>query len=221
MDDVLAAAKRSIAIPTEEELIARAAALVPALKARAAHCEQIRRIPEETVQDFISAGIHRICSPERFGGMGYGVDVAMLASLEIGRGCASSAWMAGQWPGHGFLASAFPLEAQQEYWDDPDVLSSTASATVRCNVEEVDGGFRLSGSWKFSSGADWAEWIFPHAPQGMFLVPKKDFRVEDDWQVMGLSGTGSKTVTVDGAVVPAVVHDRPPNAPRHPRPVGR
>lgn len=195
-------AQQNTAQPTEAELIARAAKLVPVLKERAARCEELRRIPEETVADFFDAGIMNIASPVRFGGMGHGIDTAMMVSLEIGRGCASSAWMAGQWPGHGFIASNFSLEAQQEYWDNPRVLSSTASATVRCEVEEVDGGFMLSGSWKFSSGVDWADWIFPHAPQGMFLVPKKDFRIEDDWHVFGLSGTGSKTATVDRVFIP-------------------
>jgi len=83
------------------------------------------------------------------------------------------------------------------------VLSSTASAIVRLDAEPVDGGFKIDGQLKFSSGCDAAEWILAFiAPLAMCLVPRSDIRVEDDWYVMGLRGTGSKSVVFDNVFVP-------------------
>ena len=65
------------------------------------------------------------------------------------------------------------------------------------NLEDVPGGIRASAHMRFSSGCDYAEWILLMAPPVMCLVPKADFRVEDDWYVMGLRGTGSKSVVIE------------------------
>jgi alkylation response protein AidB-like acyl-CoA dehydrogenase len=191
--------------PTVDELVQRAAALVPTLKERAEHCEELRQIPAETVEDFKKAEFLRIAQPLRFGGLGYDVETVTEVAMEIGRGCASSAWMAGQWPGHNFMIGYWPLEAQEEYFgtSGPDTMSSTASAIVKMDVEEKRDGYQVSAHLKFSSGCDYAEWILLNMPPyGECLVPKSDFRIEDDWYVMGLKGTGSKAVVMDDIFVP-------------------
>ena len=81
-------------------------------------------------------------------------------------------------------------------------------------VTPVDGGFRLSGHWKFSSGSELCEWVFlgalvPPAVAGQppeyrtFLLPKADYRIQQDWDVLGLRATGSHDIVVDDVFVPA------------------
>ena len=135
------------------ELVERARALVPILRERSARAEELRRIPEETVADLVAAGLNRIAQPVRFGGLGHGIETVVEVAMEVGRGCPSTAWMAGQWPGHQFMVGYFPDEAQQEYFaTGPDTMSSTASAALNTDVEVVDGGLRGSARWRFSSG---------------------------------------------------------------------
>jgi 3-hydroxy-9,10-secoandrosta-1,3,5(10)-triene-9,17-dione monooxygenase len=85
-------------------------------------------------------------------------------------------------------------------------MSSTASAIVKLDCEPEKGGMRATGRLKFSSGVDAAEWLLLLAgtaqPPALCLVPKADFRIEDDWYVMGLRGTGSKSVVLDAAFIP-------------------
>ena len=50
-----------MSMPTQEELIERARKLVPVLAERAQACEELRRLPDETVQDFQDAGFYDIC----------------------------------------------------------------------------------------------------------------------------------------------------------------
>jgi 3-hydroxy-9,10-secoandrosta-1,3,5(10)-triene-9,17-dione monooxygenase len=192
------------AVPSREEILARTAALLPVLKERAAHCEQLRRIPPETVADFRDAKLFRIAQPKRFEGFEYGIDLVCEVAMEVGRACGSSAWMAGQWPGHQFMVGYFPLECQEEYWGaDLDNMSSTASAVAKLDIQPERGGWRVKNSqMRFSSGCDEARWIFFTTMHGMCFIPKSDFHVLDDWQVSGLRGTGSKSVVVDDAWVP-------------------
>jgi alkylation response protein AidB-like acyl-CoA dehydrogenase len=186
------------------EVLDRAAALIPVLRARSAHCEKLRQIPQETVDDFRASGILRCAQPVAFGGMGGGTDIVCELAMEIGRGCGSSGWMAGQWAGHNFMVSWFGPEAQDEFWSgDLDVLSSTANAIVEYSSEVVADGLRFTGRFKFSSGVDHAEWILLATPDGMCLVPRSDFVVIDDWFVAGLRGTGSKSIEMRDVFVPA------------------
>ena len=75
----------------------------------------------------------------------------------------------------------------------------------------VDGGFRLSGRWKYASGCEHCEWAFlggmrrAAAPDDrrIFLVPRSDFEFVDTWHVPGLKGTGSHDIVVKDAFVPA------------------
>jgi alkylation response protein AidB-like acyl-CoA dehydrogenase len=191
-------------VPSPEELIARARAMIPTLRQRSKHCEDLRRIPPETFEEFRSAGLLRTAQPTQFQGYGYGIDVVAELAMEVGRGCGSSAWMAGQWPGHQFMVGYFSLEAQQEYWaTDPDTMSSTASAVARLDIQPERGGWRVRNSqMRFSSGCDYAGWIFFITQHGMGLVPKSDFHIVDDWHVSGLCGTGSKSVVIEDAWIP-------------------
>jgi 3-hydroxy-9,10-secoandrosta-1,3,5(10)-triene-9,17-dione monooxygenase len=203
MADTLSPSRNDVT-PTTEEILARARSMIPTLRERSRRCEELRRIPEETVQDFREAGFFRVASSKRFGGYQLGIHTLVDLAIEIGRGCGSTAWMAGQWPGHNFMVGYFPLEAQQEYWaGGPDTMSSTASAIARLDIQPEGDGWRVRDTQlRFSSGCDYAEWILMISMHGMGLVPKSDFDVLDDWYVSGLRGTGSKSVVIKDAYIP-------------------
>ena len=208
-------AQSDSAIPTRTELFARAEALVPVLAERAAKCEELRRVPDETLADFHSTGLFRMLQPRRFGGseLDYG-DIVELGAVTA-RGCGSSGWVFGNLAVHHWMLAIWPAEAQHEVWDeDPDALIGSAFAFPCGRATKVDGGYRVRGRWPFSSGIDPSTWVMVGAmvdpPEGqtapearMFLVPMKDFKVIDNWFVAGLRGTGSKDVAIDDMFVPA------------------
>jgi 3-hydroxy-9,10-secoandrosta-1,3,5(10)-triene-9,17-dione monooxygenase len=191
-----------------EALLQRARDLVPALKQRAREAEELRRIPEETVRDLTDAGLFRIATPSRFGGNGHEIDLMFKVAMELGRGCGSSAWCYSVMSIHNWMAGHWPLAGQEDYFaDGPDTLSSSGFAP-RGRLTPAGGGFRLSGHWDFSSGADAGTWALLGAmgPAGpsFVLVPRPDYRVLDEtWFVSGMRGTGSKDVVVEDAFVPA------------------
>jgi alkylation response protein AidB-like acyl-CoA dehydrogenase len=185
------------------DLVAQASDMVPVLRERSARCEELRSLPPETVADIRAAGFPRMAQPVEFGGLGFDVNDAAEVAQQLGRGCCSTSWVAALYSGHNFLASMFGQQAQDEYWAaSEDVLCCTASAVAKLAWEPENGGVRINGHFRFSSGCDFADWIILFIPAGMCLVPRADFRIDDDWFVMGLRGTGSKGIIVEDIFVP-------------------
>ena len=194
-------------VPNQAELVARAEALLPGLHERARAAEENRRLSDETVREFRAAEFHKILQPRRFGGFELGFETAAEVIRTLATACGSSGWVANLFIVHNWQIGLFPMQAQEEYWaDGSDQVCSTASFATHSEMKEVDGGFRLSGRWKFSSGCDFAGWfiILKPSPTCMdwLLVPRGDLDIVDDWFVSGLSGTGSKDLILDDVFVP-------------------
>jgi 3-hydroxy-9,10-secoandrosta-1,3,5(10)-triene-9,17-dione monooxygenase len=194
-------------VPNQAELVARAKALLPGLYERARIAEERRRLSDDTVREFRAAEFHKILQPRRFGGFELGFDTAAEVIRMLATACGSSGWLANLFIVHNWQIGLFPIQAQEDYWaDGSDQVCSTASFATHSEMKEVDGGFRLSGRWKFSSGCDFAGWfiILKPSPTCMdwLLVPRSDLNIVDDWFVSGLSGTGSKDLILDDIFVP-------------------
>jgi 3-hydroxy-9,10-secoandrosta-1,3,5(10)-triene-9,17-dione monooxygenase len=195
--------------PTRAELLQRAEALVPAFAERAIETEQLRRIPQATLNDLSEAGLLRVANPERFGGYGLDYDTVLEITAILGRGCGSTAWCYSVWSSHNWMLGMYPLQAQADYFgSSPDVLSSSSFRAAGRQLELKNGGYLLQGTWDFSSGADAAEWAMlganhPELGPGLCVVPRSEYRIENDWFVSGLKGTGSKSIVIeDPTVVP-------------------
>ena len=198
---------------SREELLRRALELVPVLAERAQRTEQLRRIPDETVDDLRRLGLLRIATPARFGGINPGLDYDTVLEIGsvLGRGCGSTAWCFQVWSSHNWLMGHWPLQGQEEYFaDGPDVLSSSAFNPAGGRAEPVEGGYRLSGRWDFSSGADAAQFallcaFLPDQGPSLMIVPRAEYEIDDTWFVSGMRGTGSKDIVIS----------RPVFVPRH------
>src|SRR5271163_5068549 len=186
-----------------EELMARAEALIPVLRERAPRAEELRRLPDETIADLHSSGLFRILQPTRVGGSELPYRALFELSAVIGQGCGSTSWVLANLAAHHWLLGMWHPEAQDEIWGaSPESLVSSALIFARGRARRVEGGYRLSGRWPFSSGVDPSTWsmlgaVFSDEETGqneprMFLVPARDYTVIDTWQVIGLAGTGSK-----------------------------
>jgi len=195
-------------------LIARAEALAPTLAGRAAQADAQGRIPAETIADMQAAGFFKVLQPKRYGGYELDPQAFFDIQMALARGCMSTAWVYGVVGVHNWQLALFDERAQQDVWgkDPATLIASTYMPVGR--VTPVDGGFRLSGHWKFSSGSELCEWVFlgalvPPAEAGQppeyrtFLLPKSDYRIQQDWDVLGLRATGSHDIVVDDVFVPA------------------
>lgn len=185
------------------------------VRANAERHEQDRRISPEVISKMIENGFFRGFQSKRFQGLESHPTDFFGAIMELGRACPSTAWIMGIVGIHQFELANMSLELQQEVLGtDPDTLISSSYAP-QGTATPVEGGFVVSGRWKSSSGVDHAQWVVVGArEQGegqptdgppnlrICYIPKSELTVIDDWFVMGLSGTGSKTVEVKDVFVP-------------------
>ena len=197
--------------PSREALVERARGLALVLRERADEAIQARRIPDATIADMANAGFYRMLQPAGYGGYESDPRAFCDVLIALAAACPSSAWVLGVIGVHSWQLALFDPTAQEEVWgQDASTLISSSYMPVG-RVTRVDGGFRLSGRWGFSSGCDHCRWVFLGAfvptdggPPDMrtFLVPRTDYRIEDVWHVSGLQATGSNDIVVDDVFVP-------------------
>jgi len=204
------AAKATAPVLTLATAVAAAQALVPVLRGRAAHAEELRRTPDESVRELQASGLMRILQPKRVGGSEAEWVTLVDVGAELARGCGSTAWNWSNWAAHHWMLALWPPRCQDEVWGaDPAAIIGSALMFPPGKATRVAGGYRLSGRWPFSSGVDQSAWsmiggiVAGDAPEmRLFMVPASDYRILDTWRAMGLRGTGSKDVEASDIFIP-------------------
>jgi 3-hydroxy-9,10-secoandrosta-1,3,5(10)-triene-9,17-dione monooxygenase len=196
-----------------EELWGRAQDLLPKLAERAARCEELRRLPDETLRDFHDAQLFRIHQPRRVGGAELEFAAVVTFGALLARACASSSWNWVNFAAHHMMLGMFAPQAQDEIWGkSADALIASSFVFPAGKARKVEDGYLISGRWPFSSGVDPSDWnmlaglarLDDHLPpeQRIFLLHRSQYEVIDNWFAGGLRGTGSKDVEVKEQFVP-------------------
>jgi len=200
-------------VPSAEDLIDRARKLAPNLRERALQCEQQRAIPQESVEEFIDAGLIHTLQPKRWGGYEQDHETAFNIAIELGKStCGSSAWCLNYLADHACMLALFPEEAQHDVWSKNKAACIATSAAPTGKVSVASGGYRLDGRWSWCSGLRHSQWIMigglifregeDHPDMRLFLVPVAEVKQDDTWYSAGLRGSGSVTSVLDNVFVP-------------------
>jgi mono/diheme cytochrome c family protein len=199
--------------PTAETLVAKARAMIPAIAGRAAEARRERRISPETISDMEVAGFFRILQPARWGGYEMKPQVFYDVLIALAEGDMSAGWVYGVLGVHPWLMGLMDDRAVHDVWADDDTTRLCSSLMPAGRAEPVQGGFRLTGHWRFSSGCEHAKWALPGAavrsePGGtpdirLFMVPRAEYQIRDTWFVSGLCATGSQDILVSETFVPS------------------
>lgn len=205
--------KGEVAIPSADELIERARAMIPVLQSRAKQATADHKVPDESIAEMQAAGFFRILQPKRWGGYEMHPNVFFDVLKLIAEGCMSTGWVYGVVGCHPYELGLFHDQAQVDVWGQDDSVLVSSSYQPVGKVEHADGGYYLSGRWGFSSGSQHCDWVLlgalvPPKAEGegpdmrTFLVPRADYRIEETWDTFGLQGTGSHDVVIERAFVP-------------------
>ncbi|WP_155054426.1 acyl-CoA dehydrogenase family protein [Streptomyces blattellae] len=198
-----------------EELLDRVRALLPGIRSRAEQAEDLRRLPDATIQDLTEAGVFAMHAPAEFGGLELEIDALFELALLLGTACTSTAWTATFLAYHNAALGRFPAETQQEVFADRGFALSAGSfhPLPGSRGELVDGGIRVTGRWDFCSGVMHSDWCFVDVPveatgdqpatRFVCLIPVSELEVVDVWHTTGMRGTGSNDVKAEGVFVPA------------------
>jgi 3-hydroxy-9,10-secoandrosta-1,3,5(10)-triene-9,17-dione monooxygenase len=200
-------------VPSADELIGRAKKLAPKLRERAVKAERDREIPQQSVDEYIEAGLIHTLQPKRWGGYEHDHEVAFDIAVELGRStCTSSAWVLNYLADHAAILAHFPEEAQHDVWSENKAACIATSAAPTGKVTVAPGGYRRDGRWSWCSGLRHSQWIMigglifregeDHPDMRLFLVPVSQVKQDDTWYCAGLRATGSITSVLDDVFVP-------------------
>jgi 3-hydroxy-9,10-secoandrosta-1,3,5(10)-triene-9,17-dione monooxygenase len=186
--------------------------LLPGIRERADEAERLRVVPEASIKELEEVGFFRLLQPKRFDGFESDPVDFYTAVRDIAGACGSTGWVSSVVGVHPWQVALFSDEAQQAVWgaDTTTRLSSSYAPTGKAQLTE--GGYTLSGKWSFSSGCDHCTWVLLGGlvfnDEGnvvdfkTFMVPRENYTINDVWHMVGLSGTGSNDIVVEGVFVP-------------------
>lgn len=196
---------------TPEELVRRTTALKPLLAEHAAECERLRRPVDSVWAAIRKTGCFYHFVPKRYGGLEFDAESFIDVMLPLAEGCASTGWVTAFCVEHNWMLAQFPEKLQDETFggDFPYVIAPGATNPPGV-VEPVDGGYRLSGRWKWGTGVMHADWIMvagnipgEEPPRQLyFALPAEEVEVIDTWYVDGMIGTGSNDIRCQDVFVP-------------------
>ena len=206
--------ERTISSVDADELVARASAKKRSLRERQRDTERNRRVSDEAVAELKTEGLYKVIQPARYGGYEHDLWTFARCAAEIGAGCGSTGWVYATAAQHQWQIGMYDDRAQAEVWGDTPEAIAASSYSPGGTAVEVDGGYCISGKWLYCSGVLNANWMILGAmiskdldsepyTQGYILVPKADYQVEDNWDVVGLIGTGSNDVIINDLFVPS------------------
>jgi alkylation response protein AidB-like acyl-CoA dehydrogenase len=208
---------------TAEAWIARARGLQGMLLAAAPRIEAGRSLPADVVDALHAAKMFRMLLPRSLDGAELQLAAFFEAVIAIAEADASTAWCIVQNSGCSMAAAYLAPQAAREIFGDPRAVAAWGFAAnpAQCLAVPVEGGWKASGTWGFGSGNRHSAWLGGHCqvtdPAGVpikntdgrpvertMLFPRSAAAIRDDqWNVIGLRGTGSDTYSVTGLFVPA------------------
>lgn len=197
-------AYRQRALKAGEQFLKAVDAILPVLRAGREQSERDSRVCDASVEAMIEAGVFRAFTPLQYGGLELSPADFFDGLMRIAQCDSSAAWIAGQITCHALEIAAMDPRMHEDFWGvhGPDARASSSYAPLG-KTEPTEGGYLLDGKWTFSSGVDFAHFVLLGGGERNFLVPIDDLVVDHhSWDVQGLRGTGSKTVTANKIFVP-------------------
>ncbi|MEO3473670.1 acyl-CoA dehydrogenase family protein [Roseomonas sp. CAU 1739] len=202
-----------------EDPVARARAVAPLIEAAASRIEAERQLPPELLDAIHGARLVRTLLPRAIGGDETTPETYCRMMEVIARADASTAWCIGQASGCSMSAAYVTPEVARTIWGPADASLAWGAVGPDQVAEVVEGGYRVTGTWPFASGGRHATWFGGHCRvrerdgtlrsnadgspyERTMLFPRSAVAMEENWQVMGLRGTGSDTYGVTNLFVP-------------------
>ena len=186
------------------------------------HAEELRTLPRDAVETLRGMGVFWLKTPAELGGTPLDPLAFCDVIEELAYADSSTAWAAMIGAGCGGLASGWLPEAGALRMFVPGRPPPVVAGQLqpRGTGRQVEGGYLVRGRWSFASGIMHADWLIgtfwteqgPAAGAAgpgqddrrmvVFVLPREEARVVDNWRVAGLQGTGSMDFRVDDVVVP-------------------
>ena len=205
-----------------DEVLEGVRALAPEIVARASEAEGLRRMPPDLSGKLKAAGVFRMYAPKSHGGLELSFPDGLRVIAEVARIEGSAGWTTMIGCASALILSRMPKETFEAIFGrfGPDMIQAGLAGAPRGRAERVEGGYRVSGEWPFSSGCEHADFVIgacvvteggqplPGPVEGgpplvrIVGLPAAEWTIRDTWTVAGLKATGSHTTALADVFVP-------------------
>lgn len=209
-----------MSVVVDEALVARARALAPIIEAEADRAEAETTTTQPVVDALAESELFWMLVPEEFGGLGTDVCTALAVFEALAYADGSVGWSAMANSTSSCFAAIYTGEdaAKQMFSGDARGIHAGMLGPVG-QARRVDGGYRVTGRYSFGSGCAHASFIGAGTVETdddgnalttesglpamrVVLMPRDQIEFRGNWDVIGLTATGSYDYVVDDVFVP-------------------
>jgi alkylation response protein AidB-like acyl-CoA dehydrogenase len=189
--------------------VARALALHPLIKHEGNEVNQRRELTPPIVKALKEGGFFRMLQPRSIGGMELKPSDFARVTEALSAADGSVAWVVCQGNGCSMSAAYLAPNVAREIFAPVDGILAWGPPGAPFEAEPVEGGYCISGTWRFASGSQNATWLGAHMKvkgrkeTRTMLFPKSSVTMVDIWHTLGLRGTASNEYVVKDLFVPA------------------
>jgi alkylation response protein AidB-like acyl-CoA dehydrogenase len=164
----------------------------------------------DTLRDLTEAGVFRLTVPADVGGYEADDKIVTEVLAQISRGCPSTSWICSIITTANTLPALMSDDAAEEIYATPD-LRMTGTFEPTGEATRVEGGYRITGQWRWNTGGIHSNWIAPSCtvvgdgvPERIqAIVPASEVQHQDNWRAAGMAGTATNIMSVTDVFVPA------------------
>lgn len=197
-------------VSEDTDFIARIRALAPEIAGASDDIERRRELPPWLLDKLRDGRFFRMLQPRSIGGAELRPVSFATVTEAIAAADASAGWVVCQNNGCSMSAAYLAPEVAREIFGPQTGILAWGPPGAPFEAQPVEGGYRISGKWRFASGSHHATWLGAHMPIAgtggrkvrTMLFPKSSVTMHDIWHVVGLRGTGSDEYVVDNLFVP-------------------
>ncbi len=177
------------------------------LREQAAQWAETDVIPEEVCAWIWQRGWFKLFVPASWGGQEAQLSQAVRLYEELAELDGSVAWLVQIGAGGGFFVPFLEPDIAQQLFCPPEAVLA-GSGAIGGRAHRVAGGYRLSGRWRFASGAQYATfftanaWVEEEQAVRAFVLLPEQVQRERDWHSLGMRATSSWSIAVNEVVVP-------------------
>lgn len=205
-------------MPTVHPQVQKARDLMPLVARASDEHDRIRQLTGPVVDALVDGGFFTMLKTRSVGGMELKPSIFAQVTEALAQADGSTGWVVCQSNGCSTTSAYLSSSVAQEIFGRPDGIVAWGPPGSPYEATPVEGGYRITGKWRFMSGSQNATWLGAHLRVAgtretkTFLYPKSSATFHDIWHTLGLRGTASNEYSVDNLFIPherAIYRDEP------------